>query len=52
MGNTFAYISDAGLVIHRDVYRFSDVRVHERVVVPNDVSLVRLEGGLWQALAA
>jgi glycosyltransferase involved in cell wall biosynthesis len=34
-------------VYHRDVCRFSDVRVHEKVVVPKGVSLVRLEGGLW-----
>jgi glycosyltransferase involved in cell wall biosynthesis len=34
-------------VYHRDVCRFSDVRVHEKVVVPDDVLLVRLKGGLW-----
>jgi glycosyltransferase involved in cell wall biosynthesis len=34
-------------VYHRDVCRFSDVRLHEKVVVPHDVSLIRLTGGLW-----
>jgi glycosyltransferase involved in cell wall biosynthesis len=34
-------------VYHRGTCRFSDVRVHEKVVVPRGVSLFRLEGGLW-----
>ena len=34
-------------VYHRGVCRFSDARVHEKVIVPRDVSLLRLEGGLW-----
>ena len=34
-------------IYHRGVCRFSDARVHEKVVVPHSVSLVRLEGGLW-----
>jgi glycosyltransferase involved in cell wall biosynthesis len=34
-------------VYHRGVCRFSEARVHEKVVVPHGVSLVRLEGGLW-----
>jgi glycosyltransferase involved in cell wall biosynthesis len=34
-------------VYHRGVCRFNDARVHEKVVVPRGVSLVRLEGGLW-----
>ena len=34
-------------VYHRGVCRFSDARVHEKVVVPRGVALVRLEGGLW-----
>jgi glycosyltransferase involved in cell wall biosynthesis len=34
-------------VYHRGTCRFSDVRVHEKVVVPRGVSLIRLEGALW-----
>jgi glycosyltransferase involved in cell wall biosynthesis len=34
-------------VYNRGVCRFSDARVHEKVVVPSGVALVRLEGGLW-----
>src|SRR5262249_48602736 len=34
-------------VYDRDVCRFSDVRVHEKLIVPRGVDVVRLEGGLW-----
>jgi glycosyltransferase involved in cell wall biosynthesis len=34
-------------VYHRGVCRFNDVRVHEKVVVPSGVSVIRLDGGLW-----